>query len=125
MRLVSSILKKSSMSPFFHVCKIFSSKIFSNFCYIPPINPVGYFFQLILRDPRNLLSCATILKYSMWFRISQLSHICVIDYPSNALRFSMVYIFKSIFYNYHLNLKLFLKPDQHISSLFTLFSGCI
>jgi len=51
--------------------------------------------------------------------------IFVIDYPIQSHRFTVVYSLQSVFHNYQLNIKVFLKDSESIESLVSIYPGCV
>lgn len=72
-----------------------------------------------------ILPIIKILNFSSLTKITNIVDIIVIDYPNQLQRFSVIYTLQSVFLQYQLNIKIFLKEIDSLPSLASLFPGCI
>ena len=88
--------------------KIKSSKINHNQIY------------LSIND-NDLLDVVLFLKTNLNTKFTQLIDITAVDYPENDMRFKIVYLFLSLEKNQRLILDLFVKENEFVSSLCSVF----
>ena len=78
--------------------------------------------QLYLNiDPDDLLEVILFLKNNDETRFRQLIDITAVDYPERDIRFKIVYLFLSLEKNQRLILDLFVKENEFVSSLTSVF----
>ena len=72
-------------------------------------------------DDEDLLNVILFLKTNSNTKFNQLIDITAVDYPDKDLRFKIVYLFLSLEKNQRLILDLFVKENEFISSLTSIF----
>ena len=88
--------------------KVISSKINHNQIYLSI-------------DDKDLLDVILFLKTNANTKFNQLIDITAVDYPERDLRFKIVYLFLSLEKNQRLILDLFVKENEFVSSLTSVF----
>ena len=88
--------------------KVISSKINHNQIYLSI-------------DDKDLLDVILFLKTNSNTKFNQLIDITAVDYPERDIRFKIVYLFLSIEKNQRLILDLFVKENEFVSSLTSVF----
>ena len=88
--------------------KVISSKIHHNQIYLSI-------------DDKDLLDVILFLKTNSNTKFNQLIDITAVDYPERDLRFKIVYLFLSLEKNQRLILDLFVKENEFVSSLTSVF----
>ena len=88
--------------------KVISSKINHNQIYLSI-------------DDKDLLDVILFLKTNSNTKFNQLIDITAVDYPERDLRFKIVYLFLSLEKNQRLILDLFVKENEFVSSLTSVF----
>ena len=88
--------------------KVISSKINHNQIYLSI-------------DDKDLLDVILFLKTNANTKFNQLIDITAVDYPERDIRFKIVYLFLSIEKNQRLILDLFVKENEFVSSLTSVF----
>jgi NADH:ubiquinone oxidoreductase subunit C len=66
-----------------------------------------------------------LLKKSSLFRVTQLTDICVVDYPSHAKRFELVYVLLSIPLRFRFLIHFFISENEFVPSMSMLFKNAV
>lgn len=69
------------------------------------------------------LRFVSFLYYHSLFQMKQLVDICVVDYPASSRRFTLIYSFLSLSYNFRLNVVFSVSEVEMVPSLCFLYSS--
>ena len=72
-------------------------------------------------DKEDLIDVVMFLKINKDFKFRQLIDVTVVDYPEEAQRFKIVYLFLSHHFNHRMILSYFINENELISSLTSVF----
>lgn len=96
-------------------------RLFSHVAYVLVTN--NDYLSICLKSSSNrlIVSVVSILKLSSVFRLNMLTELTAYDNPTNARRFTLVYIFLSLEYNYRV--LLYCATNTNIPSIHKLYSN--
>ena len=80
------------------------------------------YFEIIVKK-ENIFKTIKNLKENQNFIFDQLIDITAVDYPSNSLRFEIIYIFLSMVLNKRVVVKTFLGESEGIESITTIYKS--
>jgi len=80
------------------------------------------YFEIIV-NKENILQTIKNLKENKNLNFNQLIDITAVDYPSNSLRFEIIYIFLSMIQNKRVVVKTFLGENEGIESITTIYKS--
>ena len=78
---------------------------------------------LSLLDNNSIVIFSKILQNLSFLKFKSLIEILAVDYPFRNYRFELIYLFRSIVYNFRLNIKCFVKDRQALPSLVSLYAS--